>query len=130
MGNQRRIRVNDRFPLYPELRSICLKSFGLAEKIRDALVLLAPDIQEAFIFGSVAKGEDRADSDIDVMIIGGLDLMPILDAIAPVEKELGRRINVNLYSPAEWNDLKVHDSVVSQIITAAKLSLLPNASTD
>ena len=130
MGNQRRIRINDRFPLYPELRSICLKSFGLAEQIKEALGLLAPDIQEAFIFGSVAQGEDRPDSDIDVMIIGGLELMPVLDAIAPVERKLGRIINVNLYSPAEWNELKEHDSVVSQIVTAAKLRLLPNASTD
>ncbi len=130
MGNQRRIRVNERFPLYPELRSICLKSFGLAEQIKEALVMLARDIQEAFVFGSVARGEDRPASDIDVMIIGVLDLMAVLGAIAPVEKKLGRTINVNLYSPTEWRDLKEHDSVVSQIIMGAKLRLLPNASTD
>lgn len=129
MGNQRRIRVNERFPLYPELRSICLKSFGLAEQIKDALAKVAPDIQEAFVFGSVARGEDRPDSDIDIMIIGNLDLVPVLDAIAPVEKNLGRTINVNLYSPTEWNDLKERDSVVSKIIAGATIRLLPNATT-
>ncbi len=53
LGNQRRIRANTSFPLYPELRSICLKSFGFGEKLRAALEPLANGINQAFVFGSV-----------------------------------------------------------------------------
>lgn len=67
LGNQRRIRANPNFPLYPELRSICLKSFGFGEKLRSALEPLANGISQAFVFGSVAKGTDRYDSDIDLI---------------------------------------------------------------
>jgi len=64
MGNQRLFQANTDFPLYPELRSICAKSFGLAGMLREALAPLVDEIDEAFVFGSVARGTDTAGSDI------------------------------------------------------------------
>lgn len=75
-GNQRCLQINQAFPLYEELRSICLKSFGLRDGLKSALEPLADQITDAFIFGSVASNTDRADSDIDLMVIGSVPLIP------------------------------------------------------
>ena len=56
MGNQRLFQANTDFPLYPELRSICAKSFGLAGMLREALAPLVDEIDEAFVFGSEGHG--------------------------------------------------------------------------
>lgn len=129
LGNQRRIRVNVDFPLYPELKSICLKSFGLAEQLRKVLRPLESVIEEAFVFGSIATGKDRADSDIDLMVIGVVDMVTLLDAIAPVEQDLGRSVHVNLYSPTEWDLLSRTDSVLAQIVQNKTIRILPHDST-
>lgn len=128
-GNQRCLQINQTFPLYEELRSICLKSFGLSEGLKSALDPLSDQITEAFIFGSVASNTDRSDSDIDFMVIGSVPLMPLMDVIAPFEKTLGRSIHVNLHDEATWQDLCKNDSVIKQIINAPRIMILQNAKT-
>ena len=125
-GTQRNIKINERFPLYRELRSICMKTFGLKNRLRDLLQPVATSIEEAFIFGSVARGEDRPRSDIDLMIIGNIDLISLMDIIAPAEQELGRMIDVNLYTPTEWKTVKEHDSVIIQILQTPTLRIIPD----
>ena len=128
-GNQRCLQINQDFPLYEDLRSICLKSFGLSEGLKEALEPLANQITEAFIFGSVASNTDSADSDIDLMVIGSVPLMPLMDAIAPFEKTLGRSIHVNLHDEAMWQDLCTNDPIIKQIINAPMIMILKNAKT-
>jgi hypothetical protein len=67
IGNQGHYQANTASPLFVELRSIVLKTVGLAEPLRDALKPLASDIRAAFIYGSVAKAAGQAGSDIDFM---------------------------------------------------------------
>lgn len=128
-GNQRYLQINQTFPLYEDLRSICLKSFGLSEGLRTALEPLADQITEAFVFGSVASNTDRADSDIDLMVIGSVALIPLMDAIAPFERRVGRSIHVNLHDEATWQDLCTNDPVIKQIISAPMIRILQNAKT-
>lgn len=128
-GNQRCLQINQNFPLYEDLRSICLKSFGLADGIRLALGPMADRITEAFIFGSVASQKDRADSDIDLMVIGSIALMPLMDAIAPLEKRLGRSIHVNLHDDVTWKKLRVSDPVIRGIIRSPMIRILLDAKT-
>src|SRR5829696_3193985 len=70
VGNQKRYRANQHTPFYFELRSLIIKTFGLADILRDTLEPLRKQIDIAFIYGSIAKQEDTADSDIDLMLIG------------------------------------------------------------
>lgn len=123
--NQRQIRINEAFPLYPELRSICLKSFGLKEKLMEVLSPVTAQLHEAFVFGSVARGDDRYDSDIDLMVIGRIDLISLMNVIAPAEQQVGRPIHVNLYDPEEWESLKQTDSVFARITEGRMLRILP-----
>ena len=125
VGNQRRIRVNAEFPLYSELRSICRKSFGLAERLRAVLKPLGKRIRQAFVFGSVARNTDRHDSDIDLMVVGTVTLIKLNEVLAPLEAELGRKIHVNLYALREWEQAK-RDKVVDAILTEPILRILPD----
>lgn len=128
-GNQRCLQINQDFPLYDDLRSICLKSFGLSERLKETLEPLAKQISEAFVFGSVANNTDTAESDIDLMVIGSVPLIPLMDVIAPFEKTLGRSIHVNLHDDATWQELLVSDPVIHQIIRSPAIRIIENAKT-
>lgn len=102
VGNQRLFRVNPEHPLYPELHSISLKTFGLADRLRDILVTIIDQIDEAFVFGSIAKGTECATSDIDLLVVGDVDYFGIIERLSEAERTLGRPIHLNLVAPAEW----------------------------
>lgn len=129
-GHQRSIRANKNFALYPELLSICKKSFGLLEPIREALAPFKSQISEAFLFGSVAKGTDTHHSDIDLMIIGDAPMLALSEAMLKVEKELGRPVHLNVYGPDEWANLKAADPVLSRISLDSITRILPDDTTN
>lgn len=126
-GRQRSIKANPDFFLYPELRSIALKSFALAEPLRRALQPYEEGIDEAFVFGSTAKGTDTYRSDIDLIVVGTASLMELTAAMLEAEKELGRPVHLNIYSPAEWENLRTNDPVLAQISASKKIQVLPDA---
>ena len=123
VGNQHQYRVNQGFPLYAELRGICLKSFGLRDRIRDALLPVVDQITEAFIFGSVARHEDKPGSDIDLFVIGAVDYFELMSALAPAEKDLGRPIHTNLHTEEEFASLS-DDSIMNNILHGSLISVI------
>jgi predicted nucleotidyltransferase len=128
-GRQRSIMANVQFPLYPELQGIFRKSFGLAEPLREALSPFAESIDEAFMFGSAARGQDSHRSDIDLMVVGSAPLLELTEAVFEVEKILGRPIHLNLYAPQEWRELKLRDPVISQIAEGDRQRIWPDDTT-
>lgn len=125
-GRQRSIRANPRFFLYEELRSIARKSFGLAEPLRTQLAPWAGQIEQAWVFGSVARGQDVAGSDIDLLVVGHASLLELSEAMHAAEQNLGRPIHLSLYEPAEWQRLLRTDPVVGEIANGPRLTLLPH----
>jgi predicted nucleotidyltransferase len=103
MGNQKHYQANHDAPIFAELRAIVLKTFGVADVLRAALQPLWPFVDLAFVYGSLAKGTERAGSDIDLMVIG---LVPsnaqLLEALSPAQTQLGRAVNPTLYTPDEF----------------------------
>lgn len=95
----------------------------LREQLREALAPFAGEIEEAFVFGSVAGGTDTADSDIDLMVIGSAGLIPLLDALAPFEATLGRPVHLTLYAASEWQQLQKSDAVVRKICASPRLAV-------
>jgi predicted nucleotidyltransferase len=128
-GRQRTIRANKDFFLFPELSSIARKSFGLKEPLLRALQPFAADIEEAFVFGSVATGSDTGRSDIDLAVIGRASLRELTNVLHQVEQELGRPIHLSLYDPEEWRQLVADDHVVAQIAQGPRLELMRHAQT-
>lgn len=103
VGNQKHYQANPEAPIFAELRAIVQKTFGVADVLRAALASLLPTIELAFVYGSIAKGTERAGSDIDLMVIGHVASNgALLDALSPAREQLGRIINPTLYTPAEF----------------------------
>jgi predicted nucleotidyltransferase len=101
-GKQVFYSVNRDSPIFNELRSIVLKTFGVADSLVEALKPFRRKIRFAAIYGSLAEGKDTARSDVDVIIIGGVKLLEITAALDKAERSLGREINPTVYPPQEF----------------------------
>jgi predicted nucleotidyltransferase len=103
-GNQKHYQANPAAPIYPELCSLIKKTVGLADPIRDSLEPQRRVIELALIYGSVAKQQETASSDIDLLLVSDkLTLEAIYGALRDAEQVLGRTINPTLYTVAEFN---------------------------
>jgi predicted nucleotidyltransferase len=103
VGKQKHFQANRAAPIFDELRGIIVKTVAVTDPLRAALRPLAKRIQLALIYGSVARGEDKAQSDIDLLVVADDVLLEELFArLAPVEKKLGRKINPTLYTRADF----------------------------
>jgi len=99
----RRYRANAESPIFEELCGIAHKILGPAGVIESALAPLGDRIRLALLYGSVAQGSERADSDIDVLIVSDdLMLEEVFDALGEAEQRLGRSVNPTLYTAAEF----------------------------
>jgi predicted nucleotidyltransferase len=99
-ANIKYYRLNPDFPLYPELKRIILKTTGLGQALRDALARLGR-VELAFIYGSVAAGEEDALSDVDLMLVGEVDLLKLSAVISQLEAQIGREINYLVLTSVE-----------------------------
>lgn len=115
-GNQVRYQANRQFPVYGELASLFRKTTGLADVVAEALQPLAGGIELALIFGSVARGDETAGSDIDVLIVGKTGFADAVKALHPAQQTLSREINPVVLAPAEYRKrIKANDSFLQQI---------------
>lgn len=126
VGNQKRYQANRATPLFSELRNIILKTFGLADVIREALSPLMQQIHFAFIYGSIAKQTDTASSDIDLMLISdNLTYAEIFKLLENAEVKLCRKINPTFYSLSEWtHKYKERNNFINQILKQPKIFLM------
>lgn len=103
IGNQKHYQANRDAPIFEELCGIVLKTFGIADHLRDALAPLAKRIDAAFIYGSVAKHTDTAGSDIDVMIVSdALSFPDVMPALTKAEGAIMRAVNPSVLGRKEW----------------------------
>jgi predicted nucleotidyltransferase len=101
-GNQKHYQADASAPVFAELRGLVLKTMGLADVLRTALAPLAAQIDIAFIYGSVARQQDTAQSDVDVMIVSDtLGYGDVFSALEAATVSLGRKVNPTLYTPAD-----------------------------
>jgi predicted nucleotidyltransferase len=126
IGNQKHYQANPDTPIFAELRSIVLKTVGLADILRLALLPLSDKIQAAFIYGSIAKGSDTAKSDIDVLIIGTeLAYADVYEALSAHESDIGRPVNPSIYSTQELQRKLAEDNAfVSRVLEQPKIFLI------
>lgn len=104
VGNQRHYRANSGSPIFAELRGIVVKTFGAGDVLREVLEPLAKKIELAFIYGSLAKGADTANSDIDLMVISDtLTYAEVMGALEPAIGTLGRPVNPTVYTRKQWS---------------------------
>ncbi|MBE7523981.1 MAG: nucleotidyltransferase domain-containing protein [Burkholderiales bacterium] len=125
VGNQKYYRANRASPVFNELHGLIIKTSGLLGPLRAALAPLSGRILAAFVYGSVAKGTDRAASDIDLMVVAdGVDYTEVFSVLQPVEATLARTISPNLMSPAEWRRKQKQAGFVARIAGQPRLFVI------
>lgn len=125
VGNQLQYSANRQCPVFEELASILRKTSGLADVLADALLVLTERIEVAFVFGSMASGKARGDSDIDLLLIGDIGFAEAVTALYPLQETLGREINPKIYRPAEWRQLvQEQGSFVRDLLDKPKLFIV------
>ena len=102
LGRQVYFKANPDSPVYKELRGLLLKTAGVADVLRAALAPLAVRIEVAFVYGSIARGDERRASDVDIMVLGEASFAEVSQALGPAQQRLGREVNPTVYSPAEY----------------------------
>jgi len=128
IGNQKHYQANPDAPIYEELRGIVMKTFGVADVLRNALIPLWPLIEVAFIYGSLAKGTEYAGSDVDLMVIGSLPSnVQLLELLLPTHALLGRVVNPTLYTAAEFSQrVQVGKSFIIRVLEQPKVFVKGN----
>jgi len=126
VGNLKQVRAFAGSPVFPELRLIVLKTFGVVEVLYDALLPLASEIAAAFVYGSVAQGIDHAGSDVDVMAISDtLSYGQMMAALELAERQLGRKVQIAQYTNEEFLERKRgHHPFLTEVLRQPKLMVL------
>jgi len=126
LGRRKLYRANRNSPVFEELHNMILKTVGLSIPLRKALMPFADSIHAAFIYGSTAKGNDSAGSDIDFMVIGEkLSYPDILVVLQPVEEDLNRQISLNLVTPEEWSSkLAAGNPFLNRVAAQSKVFIM------
>ena len=115
-------RANTESPLFPDLQGLLVKTAGLIDVLAGALKPLAGKLRLAFVYGSIASGQERNDSDIDLMVIGSIKPSDLALPLRRGREALGREINPTVYSLAEFNKKRAaKDHFLTHVLSAPRL---------
>ena len=124
-GNQVFYQANPETPIFSELKSLIVKTDGVADVLRELLAELANKITVAFIHGSIARGQAKGGSDIDVVVVGDVDFSDLVMTLRPAQERLQREINPTVYSPAEFRKkLQTGHHFLTTIMGTPKIFLI------
>ena len=116
-------RANQQHPLYPEIHSLVLKTAGLVDVLRGALG--QDEILVAFVFGSVAQAEERAQSDVDLMVIGPIGLRQLSRRLSAVSAQLGRVVNPHAMTVEEFRRRKAkRDHFLTRVLESPQIFVI------
>lgn len=101
-GNQAYYQANPKCPIFAELKSMIMKTAGMGDILKISLAPLAERIRIAFIYGSIARGDEAGGSDVDIFIIGDVTFTEIVEMLNPVQQTLNREINPSVYPFKEF----------------------------
>jgi predicted nucleotidyltransferase len=125
IGNQVHYSANISCPIFEELASILRKTSGFVDVLAKALVSLESKIDFAFVFGSVASGDQQSFSDVDVMLIGNLSFSETVQALHPTQTILQRELNPVVYSQEEFQRrIKNNDTFIKEVLAKPKLFII------
>jgi len=124
-GNQNHYQANAKCPIFTELCSIVQKTFGLSDSLFNGLKIIWTNIEIAFVYGSLAKGTERSESDIDLLLVGdGLSYADVMSHLEKAELQLGRPVNPTIYNQQEFiKRLQEHQHFIKQVIQQPKIWL-------
>jgi predicted nucleotidyltransferase len=123
-GRRVYFKANTESPLYPELRGLFEKTAGIIPELKAAIEKFGRRIELALLYGSIARGEEHASSDIDLMVVGTLRQIDLLPVLRKLESRFRREVNVTLFSPEEFHrKLASADHFLSSVMNAKTIPL-------
>jgi predicted nucleotidyltransferase len=119
------VQANVDSPLFPDLRALLLKTAGLVDVLADVLKALGSKVHIAFVYGSIASGQEHTDSDIDLMVVGAVSPMELSLPLRSARELLGRPINPTVYSLAEFESkCQADDHFLLHVLDKPKLFVI------
>lgn len=124
-GNRIYYRVDSSHPAHEQLKALVLKTVGVGDRLRTHLLGMRDKVRVAFLYGSVARGDEQATSDIDIMLIGDLSSRQTATALVPVKRFVNREINPSVYSPSEFRKrYQERHPFIREVVRGPKIFLL------
>lgn len=122
--NQISYHANTDSPIYNDLKNILIKTSGITDLIMSSLLTI-DNIDYAFIYGSYAKGDFKADSDIDVMVIGDVEFDLVVNCLIMLQDQINREINPTVFTITELRDrINKNEHFISTVMRSPKIMLL------
>jgi predicted nucleotidyltransferase len=120
-GARAYFKADTRSPLFTDLRGLVEKTAGLLPTLERLLERFATGVDVAFVYGSVARGEERSTSDVDLLVIGAVGLAELAPGLRKIEAQLGREVNVTNYARSEFKDkIDAGDHFLTEVLRAPK----------
>jgi predicted nucleotidyltransferase len=123
-GRRIYFKANTESPVFPELRGLVEKTVGIVPELQAAIEKFGGRIELALLYGSIARGEEHAGSDIDLMVVGTVKQIDLLPVLRKLESRFCREVNVTLFSPGEFHrKLASADHFLSSVMEAKTIPL-------
>lgn len=124
VGNQVRFRADPSSAIFEDLRNLLKKTVGIADVLREALAPLAARVSVAFVYGSIASGDERARSDVDLMVVGQVSFEAVVTALAPAQEALRREVNPVVFPALEFRKKAPKDPFLKNVLAGAKIFIV------
>jgi predicted nucleotidyltransferase len=102
-GNRVYFQADPDCPFQAELRGLITKTAGLVDILRQALMRFSSGVDLAFVYGSVARSDERSSSDVDLLVVGEVSLRELTPALRAAEGRLNRPVNASVYNRREFS---------------------------
>ena len=124
-GHQLYYQANRKNPIFAELKSILAKTSGIRDTLQEGLARLADRVKLAFVYGSITRGEEKASSDVDLMVVGNVSFQDVVAALSEIERKLGREVNPTVFGPREFREkLAAKNHFLSSVAKEKKLFVI------
>jgi len=123
-GNQIHYSANQESPVYFDLRNIVIKTSAIAERLKAMLEPIRDEIDLAFIYGSFASGSFNKSSDLDLIFVGDSDYLELVSFVREFSKEIGREVNVSLFSNSEFKKKLREKGFIWRIVQGKKIFVI------
>jgi DNA-binding transcriptional ArsR family regulator len=101
-GRRSYIKANEESPIFPEIRGLIEKTSGIIPMLQEAVGKLGKKTRWGFIYGSLARGEEGAGSDVDLMLVGNVSTMELAPVLRRLEKTVDRAINPTIFTEDDF----------------------------
>src|ERR1700722_8537979 len=117
-------KANSESPVFPEMSGLIKKTAGMVPALKTELKRFDDRIELALLYGSVARGEEKPASDVDLMIVGSLKQIDLLPSLRKLESRFGREVSVTLFSLEEFRrKLAAGDHFLKTVLKGKTISL-------